>query len=138
MAASSETLPSAPVFCHGDHRPKNVMVGESGSVSCLVDWEFARLSNKWADLSQMLRFASNDALEDTLGAGYATVSPLPPQWKRIARGYDLARIAVGLANGNAASPDFDDWLLLVRGLTESLERGDVSLIRQAAPRLLDI
>lgn len=34
--------------------------------------------------------------------------------------------------------EFDDWLLLVSGLTECLERGDVNLMRQAAPRLLDI
>jgi aminoglycoside phosphotransferase (APT) family kinase protein len=116
-------------------------VSDDGGISGVVDWEFTRLGAHWADLSQMLRFASTDALEDALGEGYeaGVGSPLAANLKRIARGYDLARIAVGVSNADWSGPDAPSWVaLMMEGLASYIENGDPSAIRVAAPGLLDI
>ena len=135
---SAEAEPTAPVLCHADYRPKNVLVGEEDALSAIVDWEFTRIGNPWADVSQMLRFAPDDAQEDALGAGYFAGRLMPGNWKRVARGFDLARIAVGLLSAKTSDSDYDDWFGLLSGLGRFLREGDARAIRSSAWRLLDI
>jgi thiamine kinase len=49
LAAYAELRPHAPVLCHSDLHPQNIIESDRGLV--LLDWEYAHVSEPWWDLA---------------------------------------------------------------------------------------
>jgi thiamine kinase-like enzyme len=49
LAAHAGVTPHAPVLCHSDLHPQNLIEGDRGLV--LLDWEYAHVSEPWWDLA---------------------------------------------------------------------------------------
>jgi len=125
-----------PVVAHGDFQPDNLLHASDGRLVGIIDWELSTIAPRWSDLSQMLRFAATDALEERLASGYRAVHPLPRDWTRAARAYDASRIALGLAGAPAGGADEPHWRRHAEACLAYLDRGDPTHARRTGHALL--
>ncbi len=89
---------------HADCKPTNVLVLDDGSLSGLLDWEFAWSGPPLFDLGQMLRWPLPAAYEEALIEDYARGGgTLPPGWRHMAQLLDLMNL-VGFLDQEAARP----------------------------------
>jgi aminoglycoside phosphotransferase (APT) family kinase protein len=57
VQTSGERFPDGwpPHLAHGDFNPTNLLVGDSGEVAAVLDWEFSHAGKLWGDLGNLLR-----------------------------------------------------------------------------------
>jgi aminoglycoside phosphotransferase (APT) family kinase protein len=80
---------------HGDFNPSNLLIGDSGEVAAVLDWEFAHAGKLWLDLGNLLRHRPESPLPDAfepallagLGEGGVT---LPDHWRALSLLTDLS------------------------------------------------
>lgn len=97
------------VLVHGDLNPKNVLVDPgSGTVTALLDWEFAHAGHPWTDLGNLLRHAPpgerGEVLAGAVLTSYAALVPgVPRDVRDRAAAADLASL-VELASRREPTP----------------------------------
>ncbi len=111
---------------HSDLNPKNLLVDPDRSeVTGLVDWEFAYVGSRLADLGNLLRFPDgDDPVDSAFLAGaveLAEAGGLPPGWLDTARALDLFAV-VELAGRERSNPVVDRARDLLRS---TLQTGDL-------------
>ena len=115
--ASGRLAPLADthVLLHGDCKPTNILVRADGSLSGLLDWEFAFAGPALFDLGQMLRWPLPAAFERSFVASYeGEGARLPDGWRALARMLDLVNL-VGFLDGEAERPTvFRDCRRMIR------------------------
>jgi aminoglycoside phosphotransferase (APT) family kinase protein len=107
--------PPRPALVHGDFRPANVLVGDDGRITALLDWEFAHLGDPAEDLGWYTtplyaqehgipdRWSTQDFL-DRCGAG--DVSPERLRFWQVLALFKLSAIAlIGVASFLSAESD---------------------------------
>jgi aminoglycoside phosphotransferase (APT) family kinase protein len=92
---------------HSDFNPKNLLVDmDTGTVTGLVDWEYAHAGLPYTDLGNLLRFERGQ-FGDAVFAAYERHTPTPdPQALLRARAADLWAL-VELASRAGANPVTD-------------------------------
>jgi len=98
LAAADEPFAAraggASQLVHSDFNPKNLLVAEDGSVSAVLDWEFAFSGSPLHDVGNMLRFERPPGFADGFIEGFADGGGvLPPDWRRISAALDLFALA---------------------------------------------
>lgn len=84
------------VLVHGDFQGDNILIQEQAGrwqVAAVVDWEWARNGCYLRDLGSLLRFEgeASTAFQQGLEVGFSGLgAPLPREWKRAARIWDIA------------------------------------------------
>ena len=86
-----------PVLVHGDFKPANVLVDETG-LTAVLDWEFAHAGTRLADVGQMLRFP--ESLPPGFVETFLDALGLDDDTAVLARTLDLAN----LVDGHAEAP----------------------------------
>ena len=84
-----KAIEGRPVLAHGDFKPTNVLVDESG-LTGVVDWEFAHAGTRLADVAQMLRHP--ESLPPGFAAAFADALGLDADAVLLARTLDLANL----------------------------------------------
>ena len=120
------------VVSHGDYQPKNLIIGATGLVTAIIDWELCMVAPQWSDLAHLLRASPDAATDILIGHSYGS---MPQNWLLLCRAYDLARVCVGLSRADLAGDDVDDWTALVKALVTATSEGDPGPARTAAARL---
>jgi aminoglycoside phosphotransferase (APT) family kinase protein len=65
---------------HSDFNPKNLLADpETGQVTAVLDWEYARSGSPYDDLGNLLRFERTPAFADAVLASFAAGLPAPPE-----------------------------------------------------------
>jgi aminoglycoside phosphotransferase (APT) family kinase protein len=111
---------------HSDFNPKNLLVDPAtGTVTGLLDWEFAHAGWPVADLGNLLRFDRDPAWSQTVLASYADRVPdVPDNALDLARAADLYAL-VDLAGKRDANP----VAARAAGLLEAIARtGDLHAV----------
>ncbi|MFE0026136.1 phosphotransferase family protein [Amycolatopsis sp. NPDC059021] len=101
---------------HSDFNPKNLLVRGDGSVSAVLDWEFAFASSPLFDVGNMLRFQEEHPPAFRAGfiASFADAGgELPDGWYEISRALDLFALADFLTRP-ADDPFFGKAVALLR------------------------
>lgn len=93
--------PEAPTLVHSDFNPKNILVGDDGRVTAVLDWEFAMAADPLIDLGNFFRFPEDyepssisSFLQGYRGAG----GSLPADWERQAQRHDMVSLLDFLDN----------------------------------------
>jgi hypothetical protein len=99
LARRAEPLATTQVgarqLVHSDFNPKNILVAD-GTVTAVLDWEFAFSGSPLFDVGNMLRFVGDypPAFENGFVNGFAgNGGHLPPGWRRISAALDLFALA---------------------------------------------
>ena len=100
LAAADEPFAAraagASQLVHSDFNPKNLLVAADGSVSAVLDWEFAFSGSPLTDIGNMLRFREDypPRFGGAFIAGYQDAGGrLPPDWREISEALDLYALA---------------------------------------------
>lgn len=124
---------------HADLNPKNVLVdAEAGTVTGLLDWEFAYAGCPLADPANMVRFDSGSPYARAFVRSYGRHAPgLPADWLAVGRALDAFAL-VELAGRSGENPVATAALRLLEGTVRtgdlSAGRADPSLpVRSRAP-----
>jgi aminoglycoside phosphotransferase (APT) family kinase protein len=81
-------------LCHSDFNPKNLLVDpESGTVTGLLDWEYAHAGSPYTDIGNLLRFESDEVFGGALASAFAAQAPgVPADLLDLARASDLVAL----------------------------------------------
>lgn len=97
VQTSAERFPDGwpPHLAHGDFNPTNLLVGDSGEVVAVLDWEFANAGKLWMDLGNLLRERPESPLPPyfvpALAEGLGDLGvKLPPTWRKLCLLQDLS------------------------------------------------
>jgi aminoglycoside phosphotransferase (APT) family kinase protein len=97
VQTSAERFPDGwpPHLVHGDFNPSNLLIGDSGEVVAVLDWEFAHAGKLWMDLGNLLRDRPELPLPPyfvpALAEGLDDLGvKLPPTWRKLCLLEDLA------------------------------------------------
>lgn len=124
------------IVVHGDYQPKNIITGpDAATIAGVIDWELARRAPALADVASMLRFTNCDASDQAFLTSCCDIAGLTDPITA-SRSWDILRISLGLARGNASAPDYSSWLAFLDASIAWLLDGDQVSLRRAAPAIL--
>jgi aminoglycoside phosphotransferase (APT) family kinase protein len=102
---------------HSDFNPKNLLVDPAtGTVTGLLDWEFAHSGNPFTDLGNLLRFHRDPAFADSVLTTYSSALDLDPvDALDLARAADLFALVelAGRRGQNPVTQQAHDLLLAI-------------------------
>jgi aminoglycoside phosphotransferase (APT) family kinase protein len=87
--------PRAPTLVHSDFNPKNILVGQDGRVTAILDWEFAMAADPLIDFGNFFRFPEDyeSEAQGKFVAGYEGAGGrLPEDWVSRAQLHDLVSL----------------------------------------------
>jgi len=96
QSGALDELCRGEALVHGDFQGDNILVKESGGrweVAAVLDWEWARTGCYLSDLGSLLRFEgeASAGFQRGLEEGFSRRgAPLPREWRRAARIWDVA------------------------------------------------
>ncbi len=80
---------STPRLTHGDFGPSNILVGDDGTLTGIVDWEFAHAGTPMMDLGNLFRPRTAQHLPSAFEAALLEALHPPPTWREHAQVIDL-------------------------------------------------
>jgi len=118
-----------PRLVHSDFNPKNLLVEPgSGTITGVVDWEFAHSGSSYEDLGNLLRFETDEPFASAVVRTFADLAPsVSPRFVELGRAVDLFAL-IELAARTDENPVVDRARQLLR---EIVRTGDLSAGRPA-------
>jgi aminoglycoside phosphotransferase (APT) family kinase protein len=113
-------IASWTTLVHGDFRPTNVLVRGDDLVA-VIDWEFSFADHPFSDLGQMIRHGwMSSAMEEGFVKAYNEVSasPLPGDWKKLARLRDSINLLQLIGGKNDRPRMYEDLRRLILSVIE--------------------
>jgi aminoglycoside phosphotransferase (APT) family kinase protein len=93
-AADLEAVHGARQLVHADYNPKNLLAGDDGRLTAVLDWEFAFSGSPLTDVGNMLRDPRPAGFADAFIDGFADGGgALPANWRALSRAVDLYSLA---------------------------------------------